>query len=122
MQLQIRYFSILLFIQLNANSTYPLVHEAMLPLIARWLTHKRLYGSAVEKALYKNITLIEFIHRLLEKRAVYFYGSNDRWKLIDNKCGIDGWDSIGTNNEKEPLVNMYSFFNQIKEIFYKIII
>ncbi|CAL1684788.1 unnamed protein product [Lasius platythorax] len=91
-------------IESNANSTYPLVHEAMLPLIARWLKHKRLYGSAVEKALYKDISLIQFIHRLLEKRAVCFYGPNDRWKLIDNKTGIGGWESVGTSNEKEPLV------------------
>ncbi|XP_029164356.1 uncharacterized protein LOC114935638 isoform X2 [Nylanderia fulva] len=91
-------------IEFNANSTYPLIHEAMLPLIARWLKHKRLYGSAVEKALYKDITLSEFIHRLLEKRAVCFLGNNDRWKLIDNKSGVDGWESVGTNNEKEPLV------------------
>ncbi|XP_072742639.1 uncharacterized protein [Anoplolepis gracilipes] len=91
-------------IELNANSTYPLIHEAMLPLIAAWLKHKRLYGSAVEKALYKDMNLIQFIHRLLEKRAVYFYGPNDRWKLIDNKTGVDGWETVGTSNEKEPLV------------------
>lgn len=82
----------------------------MLPLIAAWLKHKRLYGSAVEKALYKNMSLIQFIHRLLEKRAVYFYGPNDRWKLIDNKTGIDGWETVGTSNEKEPLVSMWILF------------
>ncbi|XP_020281029.1 uncharacterized protein LOC109853363 isoform X2 [Pseudomyrmex gracilis] len=91
-------------IELNANSVYPLIHEAMLPLIARWLKHKRLYGSSVEKALYKDMNLIEFIHRLIEKRAVHFYGLNDRWKLIDNKSGVDGWDTVGTEQEKEPLV------------------
>ncbi|XP_012233903.1 uncharacterized protein [Linepithema humile] len=91
-------------IELNANSTYPLIHEAMLPLIGRWLKHKRLHGSLVEKAMYKDMSLIQFIQRLLEKRAVYFYGQNDRWKLIDNKTGVDGWESVGTDHEKEPLV------------------
>ncbi|RLU19219.1 hypothetical protein DMN91_007776 [Ooceraea biroi] len=57
-------------VELNANSVYPLIHEAMLPLIARWLKHKRLHGSVVEKAVYKDMSLIQFIHRLLENRAV----------------------------------------------------
>lgn len=76
-----------------------------MPLIARWLKHKRLHGSPVEKALYKDMSLIQFIHRLLEKRAVVFYSSNDRWKLIDNKTGVDGWESVGTDRENEPLVS-----------------
>ncbi|KAK2589297.1 hypothetical protein KPH14_007848 [Odynerus spinipes] len=91
-------------LELNANSAYPLMHEAMLPLIARWLKHKRQYGSAIERALYKEMGLIEFIHRLLEKRAVNFFGSDDRYKLIDGKTGVDGWESVGTDYEKEPLV------------------
>ncbi|XP_014478747.1 PREDICTED: uncharacterized protein LOC106746556 isoform X2 [Dinoponera quadriceps] len=91
-------------IELNANSVYPLIHEAMLPLIARWLKHKRLYGSSVEKHFYRDLSLIQFIHRLLDKRAVVFYGSEDRWKLADNKTGVDGWESVGTDREKEPLV------------------
>lgn len=85
-----------------------------MPLIARWLKHKRLYGSQVEKAMYKDMSLIHFIHRLLEKRAVFFYHSDDRWKLIDNKTGVDGWERIGTDREKEPLVSIHNhFFNQI---------
>ncbi|EFN82628.1 uncharacterized protein LOC105184958 isoform X2 [Harpegnathos saltator] len=91
-------------IELNANSVYPLIHEAMLPLIARWLKHKRLYGSAVEKAFYKDMSLIQLIHRLLDKRAVFFYDASDQWKLIDNKTGFDGWENVGTDHEKEPLV------------------
>ncbi|XP_015433245.1 PREDICTED: uncharacterized protein LOC107189267 isoform X2 [Dufourea novaeangliae] len=91
-------------LEMNANSVYPLIHEAMLPLIARWLKHKQTCGSAIERAMYKDMGLIQFIHRLLEKRAVHFYGSDDRWKLIDGKTGVDGWEHVGTDNEKEPLV------------------
>ncbi|XP_031831497.1 ADP-ribosylarginine hydrolase CG2909 isoform X1 [Nomia melanderi] len=91
-------------LEMNANSVYPLIHEAMLPLLARWLKHKQLYGSAIERAVYKDMGLIQFIHRLLEKRAVHFYGPDDRWKLIDGKTGVDGWENVGTDHEKEPLV------------------
>ncbi|KAG7202883.1 hypothetical protein KM043_010031 [Ampulex compressa] len=91
-------------LEFNANSVYPLIHEAMLPLIARWLKYKRQYGSAIERAMYKDMGLIQLIHRLLEKRAVHFFGSDDRWKLIDNKTGVEGWENVGTDHEKEPLV------------------
>ncbi|XP_018368077.1 PREDICTED: uncharacterized protein LOC108764362 isoform X1 [Trachymyrmex cornetzi] len=91
-------------IELNANSVYPLIHEAMLPLIAQWLRHKRLYGSPVEKAMYADMGLIQFIHRLLDKRVASFYGAKDRWKLLDNKSGFGAWESVGTDQEKEPLV------------------
>ncbi|KAI4479299.1 hypothetical protein M0804_011084 [Polistes exclamans] len=91
-------------LELNANSAYPLIHEAMLPLIARWLKHKRQYGSAIERVLYKEMGLIELIQRLLEKRAVTFVDSQDHYKLIDGKTGVNGWESVGTDYEKEPLV------------------
>lgn len=91
---------------MNANSVYPLIHEAMLPLLARWLQHKRTHGSAIERVVYMDMGLIQFIHRLLEKRALYFYGAADRWKLIDGKSGVDGWENVGTDNEKEPLVSV----------------
>lgn len=94
---------------MNANSVYPLIHESMLPLIARWLKHKREFGSSVEKALYKDMKLLELIQRLLEKRAVYFYRSEDRYKLIDNKKGEGGWESVGTDDEIEPLVSLHCY-------------
>lgn len=83
---------------------YPLIHEATVPLIAAWLKYKRQYGSNAEMAVYKDMGLCEFIQRLLDKRAVAFFGSDDRYKLISNKCGVDGWDNVGKDNEKEPLV------------------
>lgn len=99
---------------------YPLIHEAMLPLMARWLKHKRLYGSPVEKAMYKDMSLIQLIHRLLDKRAVVFCGSEDRWKLIDNKNGVDSWESVGTDREKEPLVSASNKKESVSLKFYAI--
>ncbi|KAJ8673429.1 hypothetical protein QAD02_004691 [Eretmocerus hayati] len=91
-------------LEFNANSAYPLIHEATLPLIANWLKHKRQYGSEVEKTMYKDMTLVQFIHRLLEKRAVQFYGADDRYALMNGKSGSGGWENVGTDKEKEPLV------------------
>ncbi|XP_043475220.1 uncharacterized protein LOC122506884 isoform X2 [Leptopilina heterotoma] len=91
-------------LEMNANSVYPIIHEAMLPLVAGWLKFKRQHGSSVEKSLYKNMGLIQFIHRLLVKRAVCFLNPSDSYKLIDNCSGEGGWEYIGTDNEKDPLV------------------
>ncbi|XP_034173935.2 ADP-ribosylarginine hydrolase CG3568-like [Osmia lignaria lignaria] len=91
-------------LEMNANSVYPLIHEAMLPLLARWLKHKRKYGSIIERAMYQDMGLVEFIQRLLDKRAVYFFGAKDRWKLIDGKTGVGKWENVGTDHEKDPLV------------------
>ncbi|XP_043278458.1 uncharacterized protein [Venturia canescens] len=91
-------------LEFNANSTYPLIHEAMLPLIAAWLKYKRRYGSTVEKALYAKMGLVRFVQRLLEKRAVQFYGADDRYKLLSGATGSDGWENVGTDDEREPLI------------------
>ncbi|KAK0089336.1 hypothetical protein PV325_007880 [Microctonus aethiopoides] len=91
-------------LEFNANSVYPIIHEAMLPLIAGWLRHKREHGSSVEKTMYNNMGLVQFIQRLMDKRAVEFYGSSDRWRLINNQMGEGGWELIGTEQEKEPLI------------------
>ena len=93
---------------MNANSVYPLIHEATLPLISAWIKYKREHGTRIEKALYKDMGLVQFIQRLLEKRSVQFYGSDDRYRLFDNKSGIGGWEFIGTEREKEPLASNYT--------------
>jgi hypothetical protein len=93
--------------QFNANSAYPLVHEATLPLIAGWLKYKRQHGSPMERSLYRDMGLVQFVQRLLEKRALQFYGSDDRYCLIDGSSGNGDWEHVGTEQEKEPLVSFY---------------
>lgn len=85
---------------------YPLIHEATLPLIANWLKHKRVHGSSVEKEMYKDMNLVSFVQRLLEKRAMQFYGTDDRYCLVDGKSGNSGWENVGTDRERQPLVSI----------------
>ncbi|XP_014210277.1 uncharacterized protein LOC106640682 [Copidosoma floridanum] len=91
-------------LEFNANSVYPLIHEATLPLIANWLKYKRIHGSSVERGLYKDMGLVRFVQRLLDKRALQFYGADDRFFLVSGKSGSGGWEHVGTEREKEPLV------------------
>ena len=47
----------------NINRAYPLVHERILETIADFLDYKRNYGSKIEKAIYEQIDLVQFVDR-----------------------------------------------------------
>ncbi|KAJ0171931.1 hypothetical protein K1T71_012694 [Dendrolimus kikuchii] len=88
----------------NIASTYPILHERVLLLITHFLIYKREYGSSMEKAFYKDMTVPEFIDRLLKKRAVVFMDAWDEYKLITGEEGKDGWESIGSMHQRPPLL------------------
>ncbi|CAH0697420.1 unnamed protein product [Spodoptera exigua] len=88
----------------NIVSTYPLIHERVLLLITHFLIYKREYGSSIEKELYKDMGVSQFIDRLLKKRAVTFMGAADSYLLLSGEKGSDGWESVGTMNQKAPLL------------------
>ncbi|KAL4713713.1 hypothetical protein ACJJTC_004244 [Scirpophaga incertulas] len=87
----------------NIVSTYPLIHERVLLLMTHFLIYKREYGTSIEKAFYKDMTVPDLIDRLLRKRAVTFMGAQDTYKLITGEEDEDGWESVGTLHQKPPL-------------------
>ncbi|RZC36782.1 hypothetical protein BDFB_005926 [Asbolus verrucosus] len=88
----------------NANSAYPIVHANILHFYAQFILHKRKYGNAIEKAVYKDMDVLQLIDRFLKKRAATFMGKRDFYTLLDGKKGSQSWESIGTPQEKEPLL------------------
>lgn len=91
----------------NANSAYPIVHHRVLKLMEDFLKLKRKHGSSIEKKIYENITIPEFVDRLFAKRPLVFVGQRDTYILRDKtKEGVafDEWHKIGTAEEKEPFV------------------
>lgn len=87
----------------NINSVYPIIHESALELCCQFILFKRKHGSNIEKSLYKDMNLKDFIDRLLKKRAVMFMGRFDSYLLIDGKKGSKNWENIGTDKEAGPL-------------------
>ncbi|VVC86914.1 unnamed protein product [Leptidea sinapis] len=87
----------------NVVSTYPVVHERVLLLMTRFLIYKREFGSPVEKDLYTNMSIPEFVDRLLKKRAISFFSRLDSYTLLTGETGDDGWEQVGTSQEIEPL-------------------
>ncbi|XP_073960862.1 ADP-ribosylarginine hydrolase CG3568-like isoform X2 [Choristoneura fumiferana] len=87
----------------NIASTYPLIHERVLLLMTHFLIYKREFGSAIEKALYRVMTVPELIDRILKKRAISFMNSQDQYKLLTGEEDEGGWETVGTLQQKPPL-------------------
>jgi hypothetical protein len=88
----------------HINSAYPVLHEAVLALYIDFLEYKKKFGTTQEKALYSGMTVVDLAHRFLEKRAVTFCGRLDSYLLLSGERGMGGWDTVGTEVEKPPLV------------------
>ncbi|KAM7350261.1 uncharacterized protein ACRADG_008877 [Cochliomyia hominivorax] len=92
-------------IEQQIASAYPLMHEKVLYLIIEFLQHKIKYGSSIEKELYSQMSPIDFVQRLLDKRCVCFVGHHDSYILISGETGHgEQYLKIGTEQEKEPLI------------------
>lgn len=61
-------------------------------------------GNSIEKEIYHNLSLGQFIQRLLEKRCASFLGRNDKFLLISGRRGCGGFRDVGTTKEKYPLL------------------
>ena len=49
----------------NINSSYPIIHHSVLHLIKNFITLKNSNGSKIEKKIYKDMGVPDFINRLL---------------------------------------------------------
>lgn len=59
----------------------------------------------MEKQLYENLSLTDFVQRLLVKRCVSFVGPWDYYKLLSGKMGYGSdYPKIGTDQEVEPFL------------------
>lgn len=91
-------------IEKDARDVRPLIHKKVKILINDFLTHKKEYGSKIEKDLYENMQEREFINRLLTNRPLMFMTELDAYILRNGTRGQGGFETIGTLNEKSPLI------------------
>lgn len=122
------------FIVTCANGTLPLVHEASVRAMQKFLKAKRTAGSDIEKKVYRGMTLCQFVTRLLSKRPLAFLGSEvrslgctldptageylrrppwclltplslqDSYLLKTGERGRGGFEIIGTHHDDEGLL------------------
>ncbi len=91
-------------IEKQAAGVHPLLHENVLTLITEFLTFKKLSGNAVERDFYKNMDTDSCIDRLITQRPLLFINVNDQYILRDGTRGSGNFETIGTLNEKAPLL------------------
>lgn len=81
-------------------------------------------GFPREKPLYQNLTLTDFVQRLLSKRCVTFMEAHDHYLLITGEKGQanDKYLDVGTPQEKEPLVlEKVLSYDEVKVSYIKLI-
>uniref|UniRef100_A0A1I8P182 Uncharacterized protein n=1 Tax=Stomoxys calcitrans TaxID=35570 RepID=A0A1I8P182_STOCA len=92
-------------IEKQISSAYPVIHERVLQLYLQFLEHKCCYGSSKEKKLYEDMSLTDFVQRLLTKRCVSFYGEDDDYMLLDANTGYGPkYMQVGSKQEADPLI------------------
>ncbi|EDW06834.1 uncharacterized protein LOC6583855 [Drosophila mojavensis] len=84
-------------------SVYPLIHERTLALYLAYLEHKGQWGNAVELRVYRQLSLVDFVQRLLSKRCASFFARNDKFLLVTGERGASGFEPIGSLKEQAPL-------------------
>ncbi|RWA11815.1 hypothetical protein EKO27_g3273 [Xylaria grammica] len=92
-------------VQNDALSTRIVVHSRFPQLVQRFLEHKRLHGSGIEKTFYDDgWTWQQQVARLVEKRALVFMGREDFTVLRSGEhigSAYREWDRVGTKQEKQ---------------------
>jgi len=89
----------------QAKAVRMLIHPKTHTLLEKFLKYKKAHGSCIEKAVYQDMDLEAFIARLIEKRPLAFLTKEDHYLLRDGKSkGSGGFERIGTNHEKYPLI------------------
>uniref|UniRef100_A0A1B0ATB3 Uncharacterized protein n=1 Tax=Glossina palpalis gambiensis TaxID=67801 RepID=A0A1B0ATB3_9MUSC len=92
------------YIERQIASAYPIIHERVLKLYLDFLEHKSNYGNDIEKEIYAQLNVTEFVQRLLTERCASFFGKNDKYLLMSRVRGCSGFMQVGTKDEKPPLI------------------
>ena len=88
----------------HAQQTHPIIHKKVMHLIRDFIAYKKQYGSTIEQDFYATMDEFAFIDRLLTQRPLMFMTAGDAFLLRDGTHGAGGFENIGTDNEKAPLV------------------
>ncbi len=88
----------------QAMQVQPLISSKTNQLISNFLTYKKQNGTAIEKQLYAGMNSDDFLNRLLIKRPLMFMTAQDSFLLRNGQRGEGGFEAIGTDAQKAPLV------------------
>lgn len=88
----------------QAQATRPILYGPVSTLIQQFLDLKKKNGTAIEKQLYASMDESAFIDRLLINRPLMFMLPSDLYLLKNGQKGSGGFEEIGTQDQKAPLL------------------
>lgn len=97
-----------------ANTSYPILHERVLPLVHDFLQFKKANGTPIERHVYTDLNLLGLVERMISKRPRSFYGAHDKYLLRDGRKGSGKWELIGNQSVEEDWLPEYMSYDEIK--------
>lgn len=92
-------------IEAHAANVKLLIHPKTRQLAQDFLQAARQFGTSVERSYYEQMELQAFLRKLIVKRPLMFMTESDDYILRDGVTkGYGGFEAIGTEQEKLPLV------------------
>ncbi|XP_018018169.1 uncharacterized protein LOC108674715 [Hyalella azteca] len=91
------------------NSSYPVIHETLLPLLPVFLEHKVDWGGEVERELYERLTVYELVEKLIKQRPVVFINPWDHYLLLDGAPGFGDFELVGKDSNPKKHLSLEQF-------------
>jgi len=91
-------------VEKHARETRPILDAKTVGLMESFINHKRAFGSGVERRLYADMDWYGLLGRILTKRPLVFITDTDTYMLRDGTEGSGGFEQIGTDHERSPLL------------------
>ena len=88
----------------HASGVRPIIPHTLPSLLSDFISIKRQHGSAVERALYADMTPLNLVTRLMHRRPLAFLCARDSWLTRHGLSGDGGWETVGTDREQPPLL------------------
>lgn len=95
----------------HALASHPITHDQVKKIIVQFVDHMAKHGSTAEKAIFEPMSQFpedeqvrQEIDRCLKLRPMVFWSASDDYVLRDGRRGRGGFEEIGTDEEKSPLV------------------
>ena len=97
-----------------ANGARVLVHDKVVGLAENFLKIKLAHGSEIEKFVYINMSVRDFVTRLISKRPLYFFTDNNNTMLRDGITppAVD-WIFVGSHNEQSIKMKDYLTYDEM---------
>ncbi len=93
----------------DATGTRVITHARVVELMEQFLGLKREHGTPAERALYRDMSLQDFVTRLLLCRPLVFLNSSDLYMKRDGLGGAGGFDTIAAGNPLLPLEDYITY-------------